>query len=467
MDENDNQPLLRPPFALPFYYGWFIIGLSFLAYLAASAVRSAPSVLIHPLEREFGWGRTAISSAASLNLLTYGFMAPVGGWLLDRYGARRVVIGCLITIAVGVTGTVFVRELWHFILLWGVVLGIATGVTPALSASVASRWFIARRGLALGILTNANATGQVIFLPILMALIVSHGWRPAMMLIVAPRCYCCRRSGCGCGTIPLNSASNPIPIARPRWSSAVRRVAAPRAFSFACIGDAIKTPTFWLLSGSFFVCGMTSNGLVGTHMIPHAIERGIAEVTAATAVGIMGVASFIGTMFAGWLCDRIDARKVLSAAYLFRGLSLFVLPYVTDASSLFVFAVLYGFDWFATGPSTVALIAKHFGQDRVGVLFGLVFVSHQIGSAIAALGAGWIYSHFGDYYYAFISGAVMGSVGGRDGHDDPPGSRSGAGASRDCRSRAARERRLAWRAYFKFQIPDSKLIISDIAEFPA
>jgi predicted MFS family arabinose efflux permease len=142
-------------------------------------------------------------------------------------------------------------------------------------------------------------------------------------------------------------------------------------------------------------------------MIPHAIERGIPEVAAATAVGIMGVASFIGTMFAGWLCDRIDARKVLSAAYLFRGLSLFVLPYVTDSSSLFVFAILYGFDWFATGPSTVALIAKHFGQDRVGVLFGLVFVSHQIGSAIAALGAGWIYSEYGEYYYAFVSGAVM------------------------------------------------------------
>jgi predicted MFS family arabinose efflux permease len=170
----------------------------------------------------------------------------------------------------------------------------------------------------------------------------------------------------------------------------------------------MKTPTFWLLSGSFFICGMTSNGLVGTHMIPHAIERGIPEVTAATAIGIMGVASFIGTTFAGWLCDRMDARKVLSAAYFFRAMSLFVLPYVTDAFGLFVFAVLYGLDWFATGPSTAAIIAKHFGQDRVGMLFGLVFVSHQIGSAIAALGAGWIYSHFGEYYYAFLSGAVMG-----------------------------------------------------------
>jgi len=398
----------RVAFALPFYYGWFIIALSFLAYLAASAVRSAPSVLIHPLEAEFGWGRTAISAAASLNLLTYGFMAPVGGWLLDRYGARRVVAGSLATIAVGVTGTVFVRELWQFILLWGVVLGIATGVTPALSASVASRWFIARRGLALGILTNANATGQVIFLPILMALIVSHGWRPAMMLIVGTALLLLPAIWLWLRDYPSEVGLEPFTDSKTPSAQWTVERGAPRAFSFASTADALKTPTFWLLSGSFFVCGMTSNGLVGTHMIPHAIERGIPEVTAATAVGIMGVASFIGTTFAGWLCDRIDARKVLSAAYFFRGMSLFVLPYVTDASGLFIFAVLYGLDWFATGPSTVALIAKHFGQDRVGVLFGLVFLSHQIGSAIAALGAGWIYSHFGEYYYAFLSGAVMG-----------------------------------------------------------
>ena len=408
MDENDSQSApVRPPFALPFYYGWFIIALSFLAYLAASAVRSAPSVLIHPLEKEFGWGRTAISSAASLNLLIYGLMAPVGGWLLDRFGSRRVVIGCLATIAVGVTGTVFVRELWQFILLWGVVLGIATGVTPALSASVASRWFIARRGLALGILTNANATGQVIFLPILMALVISHGWRYAMMLIVGtallllpPVWFWLRDYPSEVGLAAYsdnNSASFQAETAK-RDSS----------LGFSSTADVLKTPTFWLLSGTFFVCGMTSNGLVGTHMIPYAIERGIPEVAAATAVGIMGVTSFIGTTFAGWLCDRVDPRKVLAAAYLFRGLSLFVLPYVTESFGLFVFAVLYGFDWFATGPSTVAIVARSFGQDRVGVLFGLVFVSHQVGSAIAALGAGWIYSNLGEYHYAFLSGAVMG-----------------------------------------------------------
>jgi predicted MFS family arabinose efflux permease len=241
-----------------------------------------------------------------------------------------------------------------------------------------------------------------------MALIISHGWRTAMLLVVGtallllpPIWFWLRDYPAEVGLEPYTDDTT---TAEQRQQA--RR--APRAWSLASSKDVFGTSTFWLLSATFFVCGMTSNGLVGTHMIPHAIERGIPEVAAATAVGIMGVASFIGTTFAGWLCDRVDPRKVLSAAYLFRGLSLFVLPYVTDASSLFVFAVLYGFDWFATGPSTVAIIAKHFGQDRVGVLFGLVFVSHQIGSAIAALGAGWIYSNYGEYYVAFISGAVMG-----------------------------------------------------------
>jgi MFS family permease len=397
--------------SLPLHYGWVIVGLSFMAYLVASAIRSAPAVLIHPLEAEFGWGRTAISSAASLNLLLYGFMAPFGGWLLDRFGPRRVLLACLATIAAGVAATVLVRELWQFLIVWGLVLGVATGATPSLAASITSRWFIARRGLALGILTNANATGQVIFLPLLMAVIVTSGWRLALMAIVAaavallPAIYVWLRDNpADVGLTPYNGApTSALPSTRgadPRES-----VSSPDG---PALPDVFKSSTFWLLSGCFFVCGVTANGLVGTHMIPHAIERGIPEVAAATAFGIMGIASFIGTTFAGWLVDRVDARKVLSAAYFLRGLSLFVLPYVTDSRGLFIFAVLYGLDWFATGPATTAILVNSFGQTRIGTLFGLVFVSHQIGAALAAVAGGWAYTQFGDYHYAFLTGAVMG-----------------------------------------------------------
>ena len=410
-DNYDNTQPRRSFVSLPFYYGWFIVGLSFIAYLVSSAIRSAPAVLIHPLEAEFGWGRTAISSAASLNLLIYGFMAPVGGWLLDRFGPRRVILWCLATVAAAVTGTMLVRELWQFLLVWGIVLGVATGITPALAASVTSRWFIARRGLALGILSNANAAGQAIYLPLLMAVIVAHGWRIALMTIVVAAVVLLPAIWFGLhdnpsdvGLEPLNDGTE---VLRPAVQ-AIRSQGATDVQGNSSFAEVLRSSTFWLLSGCFFVCGVTANGLVGTHMIPHAVERGIPEVTAATAVGIMGLASFIGTTAAGWLVDRVDARKVLSAAYFLRGVSLFVLPYVTDSLGLFVFAVLYGLDWFATGPATIAILINTFGQQRIGRLFGLVFVSHQIGAAVAAVAGGWVHTQFGEYLYAFLTGAFMG-----------------------------------------------------------
>ena len=408
-DATRKQP--RISVAVPFYYGWVVVGLSFLANLMAAGIRSAPTVLIHPLEAEFGWSRTAIASAASLNLLLYGLAAPAGGWLIDRIGPRRVILGSLAAIAAGVTGAVFVRELWQLIFLWGIVLGIATGVTPSLGASVASRWFVSRRGLALGVMTNANAAGQVIFLPLLMAVIVSSGWRSALMVMMAASVILIP-------AIFLWMRDNPADIGLEPYGSVKGGVYRQRRGTYAnrdfhpipasSVSEVFRTSTFWLLSGCFFVCGVTANGLIGTHLIPHAIERGIPQVTAAAAVGIMGGASFVGTTFAGWLVDRVDPRKVLSAAYILRGSSLFILPYVSEPSGLFVFAVLYGLDWFATGPATTAILAHSFGQERLGRLFGLVFVFHQLGGALAAVGGGWARMQFGDYQYAFLAGAVMG-----------------------------------------------------------
>jgi MFS family permease len=415
MDEGDaaTKPQ-RVLGAAPLYYGWVIVALTFLANLTATSIRSAPSVLIHPLEAEFGWSRTAISSAASLNLLLLGLFAPVGGWLIDRVGPRRVILGSLAATAVGVTGAIFIQQLWQLIFLWGIFLGIATAVTPSLGPSVASRWFVRKRGLALGILTNANAAGQVVFLPLLMAIVVHGGWRSALMVIVVPSVALLpaillwmRDDPKDIGLEPYGAGEQSV--SRQSRSAFARRDLKPIAFSST--GEVFRSPSFWLLSGSFFVCGFTTNGLIGTHLIPHAIERGIPQVTAAWAVGIMGGASFIGTTFAGWLTDRIDARKVLAVCYVLRAASLFILPYVVEASGLFAFAVIYGLDWYATGPATTAILAQHYGQGKVGTLFGLVFVSHQLGGALAAVAGGWAHMQFGDYQYAFLTGAVMGLIG--------------------------------------------------------
>jgi MFS family permease len=405
-----SKASMRLPLSVPFYYGWFIVALSFLANLTAAGIRSAPSVLIHPFEAEFGWSRTAIASAASLNLLLLGLFAPIGGWLIDRVGARRVILGCLTTIVAGLIGTVFVRELWQLIILWGVVLGIATGVTPPLGASIASRWFVDRRGLAIGIMTNANAAGQVVYLPLLMAIIVWSGWRSALWAMAAASAVLLPAIWFWMRDKPADVGLEPYTAARPS-DPAKRGIYARgdmRPMSISSISEVFKTSTFWILSGCFFICGVTANGLIGTHLIPHAIERGIPQMTAAMAVGIMGGASFVGTTFSGWMVDRVDPRKVLAVVYALRGSSLFILPYVSESLGLFLFAVLYGLDWYASGPATTTIIARVFGPDRVGRIFGLVFVFHQLGGAGAAIGGGWARVHFGDYQYAFLAGGCLG-----------------------------------------------------------
>jgi MFS family permease len=412
-ERSETTCAARIPLAVPFFYGWFIVGLCFLANLTAAGLRSAPSVLIHPLEAEFGWGRTQIAAAASLNLLLLGLMAPFGGWLIDRFGPRRVILGSLSTIAIGVSLTVFVTQLWQLIFLWGVILGIATGVTPPLGASIASRWFISRRGLAIGIMTNANAAGQVVFLPLLMTVIVASGWRSALMIIAVAATILLpvvwlwmRDNPSDIGLQPLTSGG----VGTARQGRGIYARGDIRPIALSSVAEVFKTSTFWLLAGCFFICGVTANGLIGTHLIPHAIERGIPQLTAATAVGIMGGASFVGTTFSGWLVDRVDPRKVLAVVYALRGSSLFILPYVTEPVALFVFAVIYGLDWYASGPATTTIIARSFGHERVGSLFGLVFVFHQLGGASAAVGGGWVRMHFGDYQYAFLIGGCMGLV---------------------------------------------------------
>ena len=401
---------LRPPISLPFFYGWVVVALSFLTTLMAAGIRSAPSVLIHPLEMEFGWNRAEIAFAVSVNLFLFGVGAPIGGWLLDRFGPRRVMLGSLSVLVVGAGATAMMQHYWQLVLLWGVVVGLgAGGVGSVLSATVAHQWFVARRGLTLGILNSASSTGQLIFLPLLMVLIVTSGWR-AGSLFLAASAFCLipfvaswmRNAPADVGLTPYGSGeASPLSHGGPTPSDASMIVPLSKVF---------KSPTFWLLAGSFFICGGTTSGLIGTHLIPHSIDYGIPAVSAAAIVGVMGSLNFVGTVLSGWLVDRIDARRLLSLVYALRGVSLFILPFVTDLRGLFLFAVIYGLDWFATVPPTIALTADTFGRRSVATIYGWVFLSHQIGAALAASGSGAIRVWLGDYQFAFLAGGLMAMV---------------------------------------------------------
>ncbi len=414
--DNDaaEQTHKRPPISLPFYYGWFVISLCFLTTLTSAGVRSSPSVLIHPLEAEFGWSRTLIASAVSMNLLLFGVAAPISGWLIDRLGPRKVMLGSLSLLIVGVSGTMMMTQFWQFFLVWGVIVGLgAGGVGSVLTATVGNRWFVAKRGLALGILGSASSTGQIIFLPLFMAMITYAGWRLGSMalivvaLILLPLIFLFMRDDPSEVGLEPYGAGDPKAMAQGGAPS-LRGMSAKNATITA--KEVITHPTFWLLAGSFFVCGGTANGLIGTHLIPHEIEIGIPQIAAASLLGIMGGLNMVGTIFSGWMIDKVQPQRWLALVYALRGCSLLILPFVHDFTGLVFFAIVYGLDWFATVPPSMAITADTFGRQNVGKVYGWIFMSHQIGAAIMASAAGAIRTWMGDYQFAFLSGGVIAMI---------------------------------------------------------
>jgi MFS family permease len=415
MDSKSSDPSTkRPPLSLPFYYGWFVVALCFLTTLISAGVRSSPSVLIHPLESEFGWSRALIASAISMNLLLFGVAAPISGFLLDRYGPRKVMLGSLLLLIIGVSGTVAVTQFWQFFLVWGVIVGIgAGGVGSVLTATIGNRWFIARRGLALGILGSASSTGQLIFLPFFMAMIAYSGWRIGSTTLIVLAVFLLPLIFLFMRDDPADVGLQPYGAGDPKAATAggtasLRGMSAKNAT--ITVREVISHPTFWLLCGSFFVCGGTANGLIGTHLIPHEIEIGIPQIAAASLLGIMGGLNMVGTIFSGWMIDRVKPHRWLALVYALRGLSLLILPFVHDFTGLLFFAVIYGLDWFATVPPSMAITADTFGRQNVGKVYGWIFMSHQIGAAIMASAAGAVRTWMGDSQFAFLSGGVSAMI---------------------------------------------------------
>jgi len=390
------------------HYAWLIVLVTFVTLITTAGFRATPGVLIVPLQQEFGWSRATISLGISIGLLMYGLMAPFSAALMDRFGVRRVMLVALATIATGASLTTVMTAAWQFCLLWGVVVGGATGaVAIPLAATVANRWFSTRRGLVTGILTASNASGQMVFLPALAWLATAYGWRwaaasvavLAMVVVFPVVAFFVRDRPQSMGLQPYG-ATEPVPVP-PRSEHSFRP-----AFSGLMLGA--RSGTFWLLVSTFFVCGLSTNGLVGTHLIPAAIDHHMTAVTGASLLALMGLFDVIGTTSSGWLTDRLDPRHLLAWYYALRGLAVIALPAAFGSGyALVAFAVFYGLDWVATVPPTVAITADTFGAERVGIVFGWIFASHQLGAAFAAWAAGASRGWFGTYNYAFVSAGVL------------------------------------------------------------
>lgn len=392
---------------------WVVAACTFLVLLVAAGIRSVPGVLIVPLETEFGWSRATIGFAVAVNIALYGLIGPFAAAVIERFGLRRTVGTALAVVALGVALTPFMRASWQLVALWGIVVGSGSGVTAlVLATTVASRWFSTRRGLVVGILTASTATGQLVFLPMLAYLAGHFGWRWVSVLIasvaavlIVPVLAFMRDRPSDLGIPPYGGAAVVARVA-PTVNPAVRALRALR------IGAGSRD--FWLLGSSFFVCGASTNGLIGTHLIPACVDHGIPEVLAASLLAAMGVFDMVGTTLSGWLSDRWDNRVLLAWYYGLRGLSLLFLPFAFDVGfegagyvGLGVFAVFYGLDWIATVPPTVRLAARCFGEENAPVMFGWIAAMHQLGAASAAWLAGLVRVGSGSYLAAFMAAGAL------------------------------------------------------------
>lgn len=390
------------------HYGWILLALTFLVALCNSAAFSLPAVLLLPMTAEFGWSRGDVGSAMGLMLLLFAAVAPFSGALILRFGLRRVVVASASVAVLALLGTTQVTARWQLSVSLGLMLGTAAGlVALSLSATVANRWFGARRGLAMGILTAAFAAGQLTFLPLAAWLATTYGWRVAVLPAIL---------GCSLAAVLylLFARDWPSDIGlAPVGETAIRPpppppAANPVTVSFGVLKEALPTRAFWVLAGTFFICGLSTSGLLGQHFIPFCADQGVGAVTAASALALMGVFNFLGTVGSGWLCDRLDNRRLLAWYYGLRGLSLIWLPFSDfDLFSLTLFAIFFGLDYVATVPPTVKLAAQHFGPVKAPIVFGWAFASHQAGGAVAAVAAGISRDATATYLPAFLAAGVF------------------------------------------------------------
>ncbi len=393
---------------LSIHYAWVVAAITFLAMLVTSAALGLPGALMQPLSREFGWSTTELSSVFATRFALYGLLGPLAAVVLLRYGVSRVVSLAAAIIGGSLLLGAFIQSLGQAFLLWGLALGLGTGLTAmVLGATVAGRWFVQRRGLVMGLLAGSAATGQLIFLPLAAWLIEQYGWRWALLPAAAA-------AGVVLVLVLLFMRDTPADLGLRAYGAPADTApapAAPRAdwgLPFRTLAEAVRRPTFWVLAGSFFICGLSTNGLIQTHFISLCGDRGMGPVPAASVLSMMGVFDLIGTTLSGYLSDRFDNRKLLAWYYGLRGLSLFWLPYSEfTLVGLSLFAVFYGLDWIATVPPTVKLAAAEFGSERASIVFGWVFAAHQLGAAAAAYGGGLSRSLLLSYSPAlFVAGAA-------------------------------------------------------------
>jgi len=390
------------------HYAFAVVAIIFVALLAAAGLRSTPGVLMVPWGAAFGWSRATISFAAATGIFLFGLTGPFAAAAMQRFGIRATMMTALAMMSLSSAASLFMTRPWQLVLTWGVVSGIGSGcITNVLSATIVNRWFVTNRGLVMGLFAASTSTGTLVFIPVLSAIAEGHGWQPVVICVAVAMALLIPLVFAGLPEWPSDIGNQPFG-ADANHPPEIRERANPLKTAFGALGEGAQNRDFWLLAATFFVCGFTTNGLVGTHMIALCHDHGLDAVAAGGLLAIMGLFDLVGTTASGWLTDRIDPKKLLFAYYGLRGLSLIYLPFANFTFfGLSLFAVFYGLDWIATVPPTLAIANRIFGTRKAPVLFGWISASHQIGAAAAAFFAGASRTATGSYLQSFVTAGFV------------------------------------------------------------
>lgn len=391
------------------HYAWIILIVTFLSVIIAAVTNTMSGVMMIPFEKEFGWSRASISGAFAICITLVGFSGPFIAGLYQKFSVRKVLLVGMGTLLTAILLTTIMSQIWHLFIIWGIIIGLSAGTfLTVLNAYVATTWFEKKRGLALGLLTSSSAAGQLVFLPLMAYIVENYSWRNAVLTIFSFGVFIyvllwifMKNDPSDVGILPLGAEKS-----NKKQANNVNPVKA--AFDGLKLGA--KSKVFWLLAGSFFVCGFSTSGLIGTHFISLCIDYGYKEVTAASILAFMGIFNIIGTTLSGYISDRFDNRWLLFWYYGLRGLSLLILPFALSTNSIIylsAFAIFYGMDWIATVPPTIKLATDHFGKEKVGVIYGWIYTAHQLGAGAAAYGGGLVYSWLNAYQSIFIAAGIF------------------------------------------------------------
>ena len=390
------------------HYAWFMAFISFILLIFSSSAMSTPAILMLPIIETFGWSITEVSAIIGALFIIVAVAAPFGTAFMLRLGLTKiVVISCGLLIS-GLSLTTFAFEKWHLFFSIGTLLGLASGILRlGFAATVATRWFVEKRGLVMGILAASWAAGQILLVPFIAWIVSEFNWQYGVVPGVSGAVVCLilfvlfgKNWPSDVGLMPYGAETDPSIIQNGQKRNPIKK-------SFSVLFNCSKHPGFWILSSTFFICGFTSNGLVSQHFIPFCADNNIGIVVASSYLAIIGLFNFMGSIGSGWLADKFDNYKLLAAFYSVRGLSLVYLPFSSlDIFYLTLWAIFFGLDFIATIPPTGRFCSKFFGNIDGPIAFAWIFSIHQIGAAGAAYGAGRTRDIFLTYEPVFLVAGI-------------------------------------------------------------